>query len=43
MRLVISKSICLAEFGQETVPDIHIGPLNRSRAVELATIIRQID
>ena len=40
MRLVIARSICLAEFGQETIPDIHIGPLNRSRAVELAITIK---
>jgi hypothetical protein len=40
MRLVLSKSICEAEFGEASVPALHIAPLKRSCAFELATPIK---
>lgn len=40
MRLVLSKSICEAEFGQSSVPALYVPSLNRSRAFELATSIK---
>jgi hypothetical protein len=40
MRLVLSKSICEAEFGKTSVPALHVPPLKRSCASELATPIK---
>lgn len=40
MRLVIAKSICEAEFGQDSVPEIHVESLKRSQVVVLATTIK---
>jgi|GEM_PF-363051 hypothetical protein len=40
MRLVLSTSICVAEFGGEAVPELHVEPLKRSRSVELATAVK---
>jgi hypothetical protein len=40
MRLVLSKSICEAEFGETSVPALHVPPLKRSCASELAAPIK---
>lgn len=40
MRLVLAQSICEAEFGQASVPELHMEPLKRSLAVELAASIK---
>ncbi len=40
MRLVLARSICEAEFGEVSVPEIHIEPLKRSCTIELATSIK---
>ena len=40
MRLVLSRSICEAEFGKPSVPALHIPPLRRSCASELAVPIK---
>jgi hypothetical protein len=40
MRLVLSKSICKAEFGKTSVPALHVPPLKRSCASGLATPIK---
>lgn len=40
MRLVLSKSICEAEFGKSSVPALHVPPLKRSCASELAVPIK---
>ncbi len=40
MRLVLSKSICEAEFGEASVPALHVPPLKRSCASQLATSIK---
>ena len=40
MRLVLSKSICEAEFGETSVPLLQIEPLKRSCAAELSAQIK---
>jgi len=40
MRLVLARSICAQEFGQDSVPPLHIEPLERSRRPELASSIK---
>jgi hypothetical protein len=40
MRLVLSKSICKAEFGESTVPELHVEPLKRSCMADLAAPIK---
>lgn len=40
MRLVVAKSICAQEFGQDSVPPLHIEPLKRSRKIELVSPIK---
>ena len=40
MPLVIAKAICKREFGSDTVPEQFIDVLNRSTAVDLATVIK---
>lgn len=40
MRLVVAKSICAQEFGQDSVPPLHIEPLKRSCMIELASPIK---
>jgi hypothetical protein len=40
MRLVLAQSICAQEFGQDSIPPLHIEPLKRSRMIELASPIK---
>lgn len=40
MRLVLTKSICEVEFGEASVPELHVEPLKRSCACELALPIK---
>lgn len=40
MSLVIAKAICRLEFGSDTVPEQFVEALNRSTALDLATIIK---
>jgi hypothetical protein len=40
MRLILSQSICEAEFGSTSVPAVHIETLKRSRKIELAAPIK---
>lgn len=40
MRLVLSKAICEAEFGETFVPELHLDVLKRSCVAELASPIK---
>ena len=40
MPLVVAKAICKREFGSEAVPEQFVDVLNRSKAVDLATVIK---